>query len=103
MAPASDDPVFAAIAEHKRLRSFAYHGGFDELDEGPEFEAACDDEERAIQALGSLKPTTVAGAAALLAYMARVEGFFVKNTGSPLLKTVKTVAKALKTIEPREA
>jgi hypothetical protein len=55
MAQANDDPVFAAIDEHKRLRSFAYDG-FGEHDEGPEYEAACVEEESALQALSRLKP-----------------------------------------------
>jgi hypothetical protein len=99
----TNDPVFAAIAEHKRLRAFAYHGGFDEGDEGPEYEAACTAEESALQALSRLKPTTVGGARALLKYMADVEGCFVRNTGSPLLRTVLTVANALKAIERQQS
>jgi hypothetical protein len=99
MAPAIEDPIFAAIEEHKKLRAFANHGGFDEGDEGPAFEAACDAEERALQVLGDLSPTTVAGAAALLAYMAEVEGYFIKNSGSPILKAIVTVSHALKAIE----
>jgi len=101
MAQANDDPVFAAIDEHKRLRSFAYDS-FGEHDEGPEYEAACAEEESALQALSRLKPITVGGARALLKYMAKVEGCFVRNTGSPLLKTVLTVANALKAFERRQ-
>jgi hypothetical protein len=93
------DHIFAAIEEHKRLRSAAYYSG---VDEGPEYEAACVEEESALQALSRLKPITVGGACALLKYMANVEGCFVRNTGSPLLKTVLTVANALKAIERRQ-
>jgi hypothetical protein len=101
MAQANEDPVFAAIDDHKRLRAFAY-GGFGDDDEGPEYESACDAEESALQALSRLKPITVGGARALLKYMANVEGCFVRSTGSPLLKTVLTVANALKAIERRQ-
>jgi hypothetical protein len=100
MALPNADHVFAEIEEHKRLRSAAYHSG---VDEGPEHEAACGAEESALQALGDCEPKTVAGAAALLDYMAEVEGCFVANTGSPILKTVLTVANALKSIERRES
>jgi hypothetical protein len=99
MSDQTIDPIFAAIEKHKRLRAFAY-GSFGD-DEGPGYEAACDAEESALQALGDLAPTTVAGSAALLGYMAEVEGCFVKNSGSPILKTVLTFANALKAIGRR--
>lgn len=57
-------------------------------------EAANDDEEAALQTLGDLVPTSTAGAAALLAYMAEVEGDFADKQ-SPLLRTVLSVAKGL--------
>jgi hypothetical protein len=99
----TNDLVFAAIEKHKTLRAFAYHGGFDEGDEGPDFEAACVAEESALQELSKLKPTTVGGARALLKYMADVEGCFVRSTGSPILRTVLTIANALKAIERQQS
>jgi hypothetical protein len=102
MASTDEDPVLAATEEHKKLRAFAYDS-FGEDDEGPEYEAACTAEESALQALSRLKPTTVGGARALLKYMADVEGCFVRNSGSPLLRTVLTVANALKAIERRQS
>ena len=47
-------------------------------------------------------PTTVAGASALLAYMAEVEGDFT-DSGSPLLRTVLTVARGLEAMSRRVA
>jgi hypothetical protein len=72
----------------RELADRVAYDSFGEHDEGPEYEAACLEEESALQALSRLKPITGGGARALLKYMAKVEGCFVRNTGSPLLKTV---------------
>ena len=71
-------------------RSNTHPGG----DDDPGFIAAVREEEAAIQALGDMIPATVAGAAAQLAYMASIEGSYIDDQ-SPILRTMRTVAKAL--------
>ena len=63
-------------------------------DEDPGFHAAVREEEAAIQALGIMTPTTAAGAAAQLVYMAEIEGSYADDN-SPIRRTMLTVAKAL--------
>jgi hypothetical protein len=64
------DPAFAAIAEHdaaikaRNAALAALHGG--DIYEGTPAMAACDEELRAVKALFAVRPTTVAGVAALL-------------------------------------
>jgi hypothetical protein len=87
----------------RELADRVAYDSFGEHDEGPEYEAACVEEESALQALSRLKPITVGGAPVVLKYMAKVEGCFVRHTGSSLLKTVLTVANALKVIERRQS
>ena len=89
---ASSIPVLAQIELHKvlRVRSNTHPGD----DDDPTYHAAVYDEEAAIQALGDMKPTTLFGAAAQLAYMADVEEAF-QNNQSPLVRCVRMVAKAL--------
>lgn len=86
------DPVFAQIELHKSLRIKI--NDMPGPDDGPLYLAACADEEAAIQALGDMKPTTIAGAAAQLRYMAEVEEPFADEQ-SPLMRCVLTVAGAL--------
>ena len=92
LATAAADPVLEQIAGHRALRiAITRTSG---RDDDPAYEAACDAEEAALQALGDALPTSIAGAAALLAYMAEVEGDFADD-GSPLLRTVLSVAAGL--------
>ena len=86
------DPVLGQIEQHRALRLAI--AATSEEDDDPAYVTACDAEEAALQALGDALPTSVAGAAALLAYMAEVEGDFADD-GSPLLRTVLTVARSL--------
>ena len=92
VAPTLPDPVIEQIEHHCALRlAISKTSG---LDNDPAYVTACDAEEAALQALGDALPTTVTGAAALLAYMADVEGDFADNQ-SPLLRTMHTVARSL--------
>ena len=86
------DPVIAQIELHKMLlaRSNAHPGD----DDDPGFHAAVREEEAAIQALGIMTPTTAAGAAAQLVYMAEIEGSYADDN-SPIRRTMLTVARAL--------
>ena len=86
------DPVFTQIELHKLLRDRANNTPWP--DDGPLYQSACAEEEAAIQALGDIMPTTLSGAAAQLAYMADVEEAF-QDDQSPLVRCVRTVAKAL--------
>ena len=72
------------------VRSNAHPGG----DDDPGFIAAVHDEEAAVQALGDMIPATVTGAAAQLSYMASIEGSYIDDQ-SPILRTMRSVAKAL--------
>jgi hypothetical protein len=90
------DPVFAAIAEHKRYYDATWAFPVDE--DGPEFQTACNVEERYLQGLAYVAPSTVGGAAALLEYMIEREGEVVDDLGSPFLQTVRTVAAALRSL-----
>ena len=96
---ATIDPVLKQIGQHRALHlAIGKTSGLDD----PDYENACEVEEAALQALGDALPTTVAGAAALLAYMAEVEGDFADDQ-SPLLRTVLTVARGLEVISRRSA
>ena len=86
------DPVLAQIELHKvlRIRANTMPGN----DDDPAYVAACAEEEATLQALGDMTPATVHGAVAQLLYMADVEGCFA-DPGSPLLRTVLSVARGL--------
>lgn len=86
------DPVLAQIELHKALRLLSNTHPGDDSD--PAYQAACADEEAAIQALGEMMPKTLFGAAAQLRYMAEVEEAFADDQ-SPLVRCVRTVATAL--------
>lgn len=61
------DPIFAAIERHKR--AYAAHGAADDaVCSEAAFDALCREDRAARRALLRIKPTTVAGAAALLRY-----------------------------------
>ena len=93
MALASvSDPVFAQIELHKILlvRANTHPGE----DDDPGFQAAVNEEEAALQALGDMTPTTAPGAAAQLVYMAEIEGSYADDN-SPIRRTMLTVARAL--------
>ena len=98
-APAAAvDPVLAQIARHQTLRLAVNKTSG--RDDDPVYVTACQDEEAAIQALGDMLPTTLAGAAAQLAYMAEVEADFADD-GSPLLRTALTVSRQLEAMSRR--
>ena len=63
-------------------------------DDKPAYWAACRDEEAAVQALGHVLPTSIAGAVALLEYIADVEADFVDEQ-SPIVGAMLSVAKGL--------
>lgn len=86
------------IEQHRALRLAI--GGTSGHDNDPAYVMACDVEEAALQALGYALPTSLRSAAALLGYMAEVEGDFADD-GSPLLRTVLTVAAALEAMAER--
>lgn len=88
--------MFAGIAKHQALRKAVWETSEDD----PAFENVFKDQETAIQALGDMLPSTVAGAAAQLAYIAEVEGDFTDEQ-SPLLRTVLTVAQGLAAMSRR--
>ena len=87
------DSVFAAIEQHRVLKASIFNGS----DEDPDDEMT-DLLEEQLQALGRMEPTTVAGAIALLAYMADEEGYFA-DANSPLVPTIHSVVAALTKLE----